>query len=44
MNELLVQLQMKMEDSKRMQPFKPKKETRQPANVPAVYHLKWNRC
>ena len=45
MNELLVQLQMKMEGiPKRMQPFKQKKETRQPANVPAVSHLKWNRC
>lgn len=44
MNELLVQLQMKMEAFQKDEPFKQKKETRQPANVPAVYHSKWNRC
>ena len=31
MNELLVQLQMRWRHSKRMQPFKQKKETRLPA-------------
>lgn len=44
MNELLVQLQMKMEAFQKDAVLQAEKETRQPASVPAVYHSKWNRC
>lgn len=44
MNELLAQLQMKMEAFQKDAALQAEKEIRQPVNVPAVYHLKWNHC
>lgn len=44
MNELLVQLQMKMEAFQKDAALQAEKGNKAAGSVPAVYHLKWNRC